>query len=244
MSFWIIIKYSACITYLCQVQYGPINAYWMSNICSMTLYKCESIVLNVVHKEKLHMIMLPLFFIHGFLVSGTVLLWWNRRTHLPTNVLDATLDLAAARGCLSEDTLNGRDAISVSVTASVHILQPGRRQGVLLGRHLLVELDEEGQHALPDLQDLGHQLWGCAWRDPACWGAFRPDDLGGFSVAAVDYLLELPPALRYEAEHLSFTQILRNKEFFTYFYIFDEYFYVKQVAISLEHLFLHEWSNP
>lgn len=66
--------------------------------------------------------MLPLFFIHGFLVSGTVLLWWNRRTNLPTNVLDATLDLAAARGCLGEDALNGCNAISMSVTAGVHIL--------------------------------------------------------------------------------------------------------------------------
>lgn len=112
--------------------------------------------------------MLPLFFIHGFLVRGTVLLWWHRRTHLSTNVLDATLDLAAARGCLGEDALNGCDAVSMSVTTRVHIVQPGSRQRVLLGRQLLVELDEEGQHALPDLQDLCHQLRGSAWWDPAC----------------------------------------------------------------------------
>lgn len=157
------------------------------------------------------MIMLPLFFIHGFLIRGAVLLWWNRRTDLPTNVLDATLDLAAACGRLGEDALNGCNAISMSVAVRVHILEPGCWQRVLLGRQLLVELDEEGQHALPDLQDLRHQLRRCAWWDPACWGALGPDNLGGFCVAAVDYLLELPPALRYKAEHLSFSQILRKK---------------------------------
>lgn len=120
------------------------------------------------NKEEPCMIMLPLFFIHGFLVCGTILLWWHRRTHLSTNVLDATLDLAAARGRLGEDALNGCNAISMSVTARVHVLQPGCGQGVLLGRQLLVELNEEGQHALPDLQDLRHQLRGSAWRDPAC----------------------------------------------------------------------------
>lgn len=73
-----------------------------------------------------------------------------------------------------------------------------------------MELDEEGQHALPDLQDLGHQLRRRARWDPACRGALGPDDLGGFSVAAVDYLLELPPPLGYEAEHLSLTQVLRK----------------------------------
>lgn len=79
-------------------------------------------------------ITLPLFFIHGLLVSGTVLLWWHWRTHLSTNVLDATLDLAAACGCLSEYALNGCDAVSMSMTARVHVLQPRRRQRVLLGR--------------------------------------------------------------------------------------------------------------
>lgn len=74
----------------------------------------------------------------------------------------------------------------------------------------MVELDEEGQHALPDLQDLRHQHWVGAWWDPACGGALGPDNLGGFSVAAVDYLLKLPPALRHETEHLSFTQVLRK----------------------------------
>lgn len=154
--------------------------------------------------------MLPLFFIHGFLVRGTVLLGWHRRTRLSTNVLDAPLDLAAARGCLCEDALDGCNAISVSVTTRVHIIQPGRRQIVLLGRELLVELDEQGQHALSDLQNLRHQLRGGAWWDPACGGTLGPDDLGGFSVAAVDYLLELPPPLRDKAEHLSFTQVLRK----------------------------------
>lgn len=77
--------------------------------------------------------MLPFLFIHGFLVSGTVLLWWHRRTHFSTNVLDATLDLAAARGCLGEDALNGCNAVAVGVTVRVHILQPGCRQRVLLG---------------------------------------------------------------------------------------------------------------
>lgn len=71
------------------------------------------------------MIMLPLFFIHGFLIRGAVLLWWNRRTDLPTNVLDATLDLAAACGRLGEDALNGCNAISMSVAVRVHILEPG-----------------------------------------------------------------------------------------------------------------------
>lgn len=71
---------------------------------------------------RLYMITLPLFFIHGFLVSGAVLLWWHWRTHLSTNVLDATLDLAAAFGCLREDALNGRNAISMRVTACVCII--------------------------------------------------------------------------------------------------------------------------
>ncbi len=66
--------------------------------------------------------MLPLFFVHCFLVRRTVFLWWNRWTNLPTNVLDATLDLAASHSCLGEDSLNGRNAISMSVTARVHIL--------------------------------------------------------------------------------------------------------------------------
>lgn len=153
--------------------------------------------------------MLPLFFVHGFLIRRAVLLWWNRRTHLPTNVLDAALDLAAARGRLGEDALDGRDAVAVSMTVHVHILEPGCRQRVLLGRQLLVELDEERQHALPDLQDLRHQLRRCARGDPARRGALGPDNLGGFCAAAVDNLLELSPALRYEAEHLSFSQVLR-----------------------------------
>lgn len=66
--------------------------------------------------------MLPLFFIHGFLVCGTVLLWWHWRTHLSTNVLNATPDLAATCGRLGEDALNGCDAITMSVTARVHII--------------------------------------------------------------------------------------------------------------------------
>lgn len=115
-----------------------------------------------------HVIMLPLFFVHGFLVGWVVFLWWNRWTDLSTNILDAALDLTAACGRLSEDALDSCDSISVSVTVCVHIFQPGRRQGVLLGRQLLVELNEEGQHALADLQDLCHQLRRCAWRNPAC----------------------------------------------------------------------------
>lgn len=79
------------------------------------------------------MIMLPLFFVHGFLVRGAVFLWQNRRTDLSTNILDATLDLAAACGCLGEDALDSSDSISVSVTVCVHIFQPGRRQRILLG---------------------------------------------------------------------------------------------------------------
>lgn len=67
--------------------------------------------------------MLPLFFIHGFLVSGAVLLWWHWRTHSSTDLLDASLDLTAARGCFGEDSLNGCDAISMSVAACVHVLK-------------------------------------------------------------------------------------------------------------------------
>lgn len=109
---------------------------------------------------------LPLFFIRGLLVCGAVLLRGHWRTHLPANVLDATLDLAAARRCLTEDALDGRDAVPMSVSARVHIVEPRRRQRVLLGGQLLVELDEERQHALPNLQNLCHQMWGGPRRDP------------------------------------------------------------------------------
>lgn len=112
-------------------------------------------------------LLLPLLFVHGLFIGGAVLLWRDRRTDLPTNVLDAALNLTAARGCLGEDAFDGRDAVPVSVTVRVHVLQPGLRQGVLLGRQLLVELDKERQHALPDLQDLRHQLRRRARRDPA-----------------------------------------------------------------------------
>lgn len=71
-----------------------------------------------------------------------------------------------------------------------------------------MELNEEGQHALPDLQDLCHQLRGGARWDPTCGGTLGPDNLGGFGVAAVNDLLELPSSLCYKAEHLSFTQVL------------------------------------
>lgn len=154
------------------------------------------------------MMMLPLFFVHGFLVRGAVFLWQNRRTDLSTNILDATLDLTAACGRLDKDALDRGDSVSVSVTVCVHIFQPGRRQRVLLGWQLLVELYEEGQHALADLQDLCHQLRCCPWWNPACWGVFGPDNLGCFRVIAVDNFLELPPAFSYEAENLSFSQIL------------------------------------
>lgn len=156
-------------------------------------------------------IVLPLLFVHGLLVGGAVLLWRDRRTDLAANVLDAALDLAAARGRLGEDAFDGRDAIAVSVAARVHVLQPGLRQRVLLGRQLLVELDEERQHALADLQDLRHQLGRRAGRHPARRRALGPHHLGGLRVAAVDDLLELPPALGDEAEHLSFSQVLRKE---------------------------------
>lgn len=163
-------------------------------------------VINIIAQQ--HRMMLPLFFVHGFLVRGTVFLWQNRRTDLSTNILDATLDLTAACSRLGEDALNSGDSVSVSVTVCVHVLQPGRRQRVLLGWQLLVELYEERQHALADLQDLRHQLRCCAWWNPACRGAFGPDNLGSFRVIAVDNFLELPSAFGYEAENLSFSQIL------------------------------------
>lgn len=75
-----------------------------------------------------HRIMLPFFFVHGFLVRGAVFLWRDRRTDLSANILDATLDLTAACGRLGEDALDSRDSVSVSVTVCVHIFQPGRRQ--------------------------------------------------------------------------------------------------------------------
>lgn len=78
-----------------------------------------------------------------------------------------------------------------------------------------MELDEDGQHALSDLKDLSHQLGWCTWWDPACRGALGPDNQGGFTVATVDNLLELSPALCHKAEHLSFTKVLNeNKEYF------------------------------
>lgn len=163
-------------------------------------------VIHVIAQPQ--MMMLPLFFVHGFLVRGAVFLWQNRRTDLSTNVLDATLDLTAACGGLGKDALDSGDSVSVSVTVCVHIFQPGRRQRVLFGWQLLVELYEERQHALADLQDLRHQLRRCAWWDPACWGALGPDNLGGFRVIAVDNFLELPPPFSYEAENLSLSHIL------------------------------------
>lgn len=156
-------------------------------------------------------VVLPLLFIHGLFIGGAVLLRRDRRTDLPANVLDAALDLTAARGRLGEDAFDGRDAVPVGVTVRVHVLQPGLRQRVLLGRQLLVELDEERQHALADLQDLRHQLGRRAGRHPARRRALGPHDLGGLRVAAVDDLLELPPAFGDEAEHLSFPQVLRKE---------------------------------
>lgn len=77
------------------------------------------------YNRQQHM-MLPFFFVHGFLVRRAVFLWQNRRTDLSTNILDATLDLTAACGRLGEDSLNSGDSVSVSVTVCVHIFQPGR----------------------------------------------------------------------------------------------------------------------
>lgn len=179
---------------------------------------------------------LPFLFIHGFLVGGTVLLWWHWWTHLSTNVLDAALDLAAARRCLGEDALDGRDAISVSEAVHLNVLQPGSWQGVLLGRHLLVQLDEQGEHAFPDLQDLRHQLGGRSWWDPACRGALGPDGLVCFGGAPVDYLLKLPPALCHEAEHLSFTKVLRKHRKQTFLY-------KKLQPHQLKQLFMHRYSR-
>lgn len=68
------------------------------------------------------MMILPFLFVHRFLIRGVVLLWGHRRTDLPTNVLDATLDLAAPCGCLGENALNGCNTISMSMTVRVHIL--------------------------------------------------------------------------------------------------------------------------
>lgn len=157
-----------------------------------------------------HVIMLPFFFVHGFLVRGAVFLWRHRRADLSANILDATLNLTAAGGRLGEDALDCCDSISVRVTVCVHIFQPGCRKRVLLWRQLLMELDEERQHALTDLQDLRYQLRCRAGRNPACWGALGPDNLGSFRVVAIDNFLELPPAFCYEAENLSFPQILKK----------------------------------
>lgn len=165
-----------------------------------------------VHMQQQPVTTLPLFFVHGFLVGRVVLFGWNGRTHLAADVLDAALDLAAARGRLHEDALDGGDAVPVGVTARVHVVQPGRRQRVLLGRQLLVQLDEQRQHALPDLQDLRHQLRRRARRDPARRRALGPHHLGRLGAAAVDDLLELPPALGHQAEHLSLTQVLEKTE--------------------------------
>lgn len=159
-----------------------------------------------------NVITIPFFFIHGFLVSGTAFFGQHWREQLPTNVLNAALDLAAACGCFAEDALNGCDAVSVSKAARVRIVQPRWRQGVLLGRHLLMQLDEEGQHALSDLQDFCHQLGGGAWWNPTCRRAFRPHNLRGFCVAAVYDLLKLSPALCHKTEYLSFPQVLKIKK--------------------------------
>lgn len=97
----------------------------------MGYIKCKIMVIRVIAQPQ--MMMLPLFFVHGFLVRGAVFLWLNRRTDLSTNVLDATLDLTAACGRLGKDALDSGDSVSVSVTVCVHIFQPGRRQRVLFG---------------------------------------------------------------------------------------------------------------
>lgn len=89
----------------------------------MKCIKCKMMVINIIAQQ--HMIMLPLFFVHGFLVRGAVFLWQNRRTDLSTNILYATLDLTAACGRLGEDAFDSGDSVSVSVTVCVHIFQPG-----------------------------------------------------------------------------------------------------------------------
>lgn len=154
----------------------------------------------------------PLLLIHGLLGSGAVLLGSDGRRDLPTDLLDAALALAAARGSLGEDALDGGDAIPVGVAVGFHILQPSGRQRVLLGRQLLVQLDEQGEHALVDLQDLGDQLGRRAGRDPACRVALGPHHLAGLGAAAVDDLLELPPALCHQAEHLRLPDVLQQQK--------------------------------
>lgn len=68
---------------------------------------------------------LPFFFIHGFLVGGTAFFGQHWREQLPTNVLNAAFDLAAACGRFAEDALNGGNAVSVSEAAHVRVVEPG-----------------------------------------------------------------------------------------------------------------------
>lgn len=156
----------------------------------------------------------PLLLIHGLLGSGAVLLGSDGRKDLPTDLLYAALTLVATRGRLGEDALDGGDAVPVDVAVwvGVHVLQPGGRQRVLLGRQLLVQLDEQGEHALVDLQDLGDQLGRRAGRDPASGAALGPHRLASLCAAAVDDLLELPPALCHQAEHLRLPDVLQQQK--------------------------------
>lgn len=119
--------------------------------------------------------------------------------------------MSAARGRLGQDPFDGGDAIAVRVLSGLGLLQPAGTQRVLLGGEFLVQFDQQGQHALPDLQDLRDHLRRGTRRQPAR-GRLRPNDLVRLVVTAVDDLLELPPALCYQAEELRLAQILRKKE--------------------------------
>lgn len=150
----------------------------------------------------------PFFLVHTLLFSRTVLLGRYGWTHFPTDVLQASLAVPTASCSFGQNSFDGRYAVSMRVLGRIHLGQPAERQRVLFGRQFLVQLDQEWQHALADLQDLGDQLWWWPWRQPAGGRRLGPHCLTGLVVTAVYDLLELSPALGHQTEHLSFTQIL------------------------------------